>query len=95
MNEKNIIKLDESKIRCVVENVLRGILNENMASGLDENEIMTLAKIVVNKYGTGNMIDLSNPEELVSNVQQVMQRQNCDEYEALKYMSGANGGGWG
>ena len=63
--------------------------------GIDVNDIMSLANIVIKKYGHGNMIDTSNPEELVQNVQQVMKTEGCDEYEALVYMSGAKGGGWG
>ena len=61
---------------------------------MDPNEVMTLAKIVVKKYGNGNCIDLNNTEELVQTVAQVMRMNNCDEYEALVYMSGAKGGGW-
>lgn len=83
-------KLTEDRLR----NIIRSVIMESL-SGLDENEVMTLAKIVVKKYGHGNCIDLNNPQELMQNVAQVMQSQGCDEYEALVYMSGVKGGGWG
>ena len=83
-------KLTEDRLR----NIIRSVIRESLG-GLDENEVMTLANIVVKKYGHGNCIDLNNPQELVQNVAQVMQSQGCDEYEALVYMSGAKGGGWG
>ena len=90
--EKNIVKLTEDRLRSIIKDVIR----ESLGGGaLDTNEVMTLANIVVKKYGHGNCIDLNNPEELVQQVAQVMKSQNCDEYEALVYMSGVKGGGWG
>lgn len=97
LNMKKLIKLTESDLHKLVKESVKKIVTESMGAngGIDVNDIMSLANIVIKKYGHGNMIDTSNPEELVQNVQQVMKTEGCDEYEALVYMSGAKGGGWG
>lgn len=88
---KNIIRLTENGLRNIIK---EAILTEMNGNNLSDEEIITMAKMVVKRYGTGNMIDLNNPQQLVQDVRQVMQMNGCDEYNALMYMSGAKGGGW-
>lgn len=94
---KKKIKLTESVLHKLVQESVIKVLSESMDTngGLDANDILALANIVVKKYGNGNCIDLDNPQQLINDVQYVMRTERCDEYEALVYMSGAKGGGWG
>lgn len=85
----------ESRVSESVRKSIRRFLKESQNEPLDDNDIMTLAQVVVKKYGHGNTIDLDKPQDVIETVKYVMRSQQCDEYTALKYMSGALGGGWG
>ena len=89
---KKRIKLTEKDLSRIVRSVIREAVT---GDALDVNDVVALANIVVKKYGHGNCIDTDNPEGLMQDVQYVMRTENCDEYNALVYMSGARGGGWG
>lgn len=89
---KKRIKLTEKDLSRIVRSVIREAVT---GDALDVTDVVTLAKVVVKKYGDGNCIDIDNPEGLMHDVQYVMRTENCDEYTALVYMSGAMGGGWG
>ena len=96
---KKQITLKESDLHRIVKESISNFLNERTAltqgESLGDEEIMTLAKIIVSKYGNGNCIDLSDPQGVIETVKYVMRSERCDEIEALKYMAGVYGGGWG
>ena len=89
------IKLTKSNLHKIIKESVNKVLKEGHEQQLSDNAILALAKIVVEEFGHGNCIDLNNPKDLIETVKYVMRMQRCDELEALKYMSGIYGGGWG
>ena len=92
---KRLIRLTESDLHQIIKESVKNVITEGREVQMSDNAILALAKIVVQEFGDGNCIDLSNPKELLETVRYVMRMERCDELKALQYMSGALGGGWG
>jgi hypothetical protein len=90
-------ELDESKIRRIVKESVRNVLNEGEGGygNYSPEDLVAIAKAVVSVYGNGNIIPSNpNPSELAELLKywEMEHGQTTDIYSAFKKM--VTGGGW-